>query len=88
MLESSISTHFPAQNILNAMHRVIKGKTSLFIAHRLSTIVDAKEIFVLGEGKVMESGSHAQLITHPHSFYAEMWAKQNAALDSSITDNH
>lgn len=68
------------------MHRVIRGKTSLFIAHRLSTIVDSKEIFVLGDGGIMESGSHAQLITKPHSFYAEMWAKQNAMLDK-IIDN-
>ncbi len=60
------------------MQRVIKGKTSLFIAHRLSTIVDSKEILVLGEGRVTERGSHADLITHPNSFYAEMWANQNA----------
>lgn len=65
------------------MHRVISGKTSLFIAHRLSTISDAKEILVLGEGAVAERGSHAELITRPHSFYAEMWAKQNAALDEA-----
>lgn len=63
------------------MDKVIKGKTSLFIAHRLSTIVDSKEIFVLEDGRVTESGSHAQLITKPLSFYAEMWAKQNTALD-------
>ena len=63
------------------MHRVIKGKTSLFIAHRLSTILDAKEIFVLGEGGVMERGTHAHLITKPQSYYAEMWAKQNARLE-------
>ncbi len=68
------------------MHRVIKDKTSLFIAHRLSTILDAKEIFVLGEGGVMESGTHADLITRPHSYYAEMWAKQNARLDDTSHD--
>jgi len=69
------------QNILNAMDRVIHNKTSLFIAHRLSTIVDAKEIFVLQEGRVLESGSHADLITKPHSLYAELWAKQNTSFN-------
>ncbi len=54
----------------------VQDKTSLFIAHRLSTILDAKEIFVLGEGGVVESGTHAQLITAPNSIYAELWAKQ------------
>ena len=42
-----------------------------------------KEIFVPGNGEVMESGSHAQLITKPHSFYAEMWAEQNTSLEGS-----
>ena len=66
------------------MHHVVKGKTSLFIAHRLSTILDAKEIVVLGDGGVRERGSHADLITRPHSYYAEMWAKQNARVDMEI----
>lgn len=37
---------------MNAMHEVIKGKTSIFIAHRLSTVVDADEILVLEGGQV------------------------------------
>lgn len=66
------------------MQKVIKGKTSLFIAHRLSTIMDAKQILVLGDGRVTESGSHAQLITNPSSLYAEMWANQNAMISSTL----
>ena len=66
-----------SQNILNAMHQVIRGRTSIVIAHRLSTIVDADEILVLGEGRVVERGTHAALIKTPGSFYAELWAKQN-----------
>ena len=62
------------------MHKVIRGKTSIFIAHRLSTIMDAKEIFVLGNGGVIESGSHAHLIPKPQSLYAELWTKQNTML--------
>ena len=70
------------QNILSAMDRMVHDKTSLFIAHRLSTIVDAKEIFVLQDGRMIESGSHAQLITRPHSLYVDLWAKQNSRLDT------
>ncbi len=65
------------QNILNAMQTVIRGKTSIFIAHRLSTVVDADEIFVLGEGKVIEQGSHSDLISNPSSLYSELWARQH-----------
>ena len=39
---------------MNAMHKVIKGKTSIFIAHRLSTVVDADEILVLEGGQVSD----------------------------------
>ena len=66
------------------MDKAIKNKTSLFIAHRLSTIVDANKIIVLQDGRVLESGSHSDLITRPHSLYAEMWAKQNASLDDLL----
>lgn len=66
------------------MHQVIRGKTSIFIAHRLSTIVDADEILVLGEGRVLERGTHADLIQKPSSLYAELWAKQNALTRSFI----
>ena len=72
------------QNIMNAMHHVIKGKTSIFIAHRLSTIVDADEILVLEGGKVIERGNHYQLISNPSSLYTDLWTKQHkVALESS-----
>lgn len=70
------------------MHRVTRGKTSIFIAHRLSTIVDADEIMVLGEGRVAERGTHAQLISRPSSMYAELWAKQNTAAHEAINNHH
>ena len=69
---------------MNAMHKVIKGKTSIFIAHRLSTVVDADEILVLEGGQVIERGNHAQLISNPSSLYTDLWTKQHrVALESS-----
>lgn len=69
---------------MNAMQRVIKGKTSIFIAHRLSTVVDADEILVLEGGKVIERGNHYQLITNPGSLYTDLWTKQHkVALESA-----
>lgn len=48
--------------IQDALHVLVKGKTSLIIAHRLSTIKDADKIFVVEDGKVVESGTHDSLL--------------------------
>lgn len=48
----------------------------LMIAHRLSTIQDADHIVVLDAGKVVEQGSHEQLLELPGGRYAEMWHLQ------------
>ena len=48
--------------IQDALEVLMKGKTSIVIAHRLSTIENADMIFVMHEGKVVESGSHAKLM--------------------------
>lgn len=43
------------------------------IAHRLSTIKDADEILILHNGKIVERGSHQQLMENDASVYSEMW---------------
>ncbi|CAH1738653.1 unnamed protein product [Aphis gossypii] len=61
------------QNILKALRRATKDKTSVCIAHRLSTIKDADEILILRNGKVVERGSHQWLMDNGASEYSEMW---------------
>lgn len=63
------------QAIIKALKEVSQGHTSLVIAHRLSTIVDADKIVVLDQGRVVEQGSHDQLLAHP-GHYAELWFAQ------------
>ena len=70
---------FLPQNILSALKKVTKKRSSIFIAHRLSTVVDADEILVLEGGRVRERGSHLSLITDSNSLYAHLWHKQNMA---------
>ena len=58
-----------------SLREVSSGRTTLIIAHRLSTVVDADEIIVLGEGRVIERGRHSELLAAGGS-YATLWAHQ------------
>lgn len=64
------------QRILQDMERVRGDYTSLVIAHRLSTIVDSDQIFVLDKGKIVEHGTHLELL-QANGQYARLWALQN-----------
>ncbi|XP_061217848.1 iron-sulfur clusters transporter ABCB7, mitochondrial isoform X2 [Neopsephotus bourkii] len=72
------------ENILSAMRDMVKHRTSVFIAHRLSTVVDADEIIVLDQGKVVERGRHTDLLASPNNLYYEMWHTQS----SKVLNNH
>ncbi|MDC0598966.1 ATP-binding cassette domain-containing protein, partial [Gammaproteobacteria bacterium] len=61
--------------ILKAMKEVSEGHTSLVIAHRLSTVVDADRILVLDKGKIVETGSHQELLK-ADGVYHHLWQIQ------------
>ena len=60
------------------LQSVAQNKTTLVIAHRLSTVVDAHEILVMETGRIIERGSHAELLAAAGR-YAEMWALQQSS---------
>ncbi len=70
------------------LDRLAVGRTTLIIAHRLSTIMDADQILVMDAGRILERGSHAQLLA-ARGVYAQMWelqqrqAEQDQATPSS-----
>ena len=61
--------------IQKAMSRLMEGRTSFVIAHRLSTIKDADLILVMDQGKVIEQGTHTELL-EKNGFYADLYNSQ------------
>ncbi len=72
---SSVDTLTEA-HIQEGMIRLMKGRTSFIIAHRLSTIRNADQVFVLHNRRIVESGTHDQLIQKPGGFYAKLYGMQ------------
>ncbi|KAF8574055.1 ste6-like protein [Ramaria rubella] len=58
--------------VQNALDKAAAGRTTITIAHRLSTIKDADCIFVMGEGVVVEQGTHNELISRPDGAYSRL----------------
>src|SRR5712671_3781925 len=63
------------QGIQAELDRIAKGRTTLVIAHRLSTVMDADQILVLDQGRIVERGTHRELLEQDGA-YAQMWALQ------------
>ena len=61
--------------IQDEMRNVARDRTTLVIAHRLSTIVDAQQILVMDHGRIVERGTHRELLAQ-QGIYAQMWALQ------------
>jgi ATP-binding cassette subfamily B protein len=71
---SALDTH-TERDIESALRAVSARRTTLVIAHRLSTVVDADEILVLADGRIVERGTHRELLAAGGTF-ARMWALQ------------
>ncbi|MCL2783809.1 MAG: ABC transporter ATP-binding protein/permease, partial [Propionibacteriaceae bacterium] len=65
---SSVDTK-TEKDIQRALLQLMSNHTSFLIAHRLSTIRDADRIMVIGDGQILESGNHAQLMAHQGQYY-------------------
>jgi ATP-binding cassette subfamily B multidrug efflux pump len=72
---------FTEQAIQKALKVLFAGRTCIVIAHRLATIRDADRIVVLQQGRILEQGSHDELMTHEGGLYAHLYTSAHASFD-------
>lgn len=65
--------------IQDALNTLMKNRTSVVIAHRLSTVANLDRIIVLENGKIVEQGTHHDLLAKPDGVYHHLWARQSGA---------
>jgi len=75
------------QAIQGALRRAALDRTTLVIAHRLSTIVDAEQILVMADGRIVERGSHESLL-RAGGEYARLWSMQQADDEAAMAPLH
>ena len=71
---SSVDTH-TEDKILNHLREIMRGRTTIFISHRVSTVRNADSIAVLHQGRIVEMGTHEQLIAR-NGYYTDLYNKQ------------
>jgi ABC-type transport system involved in Fe-S cluster assembly fused permease/ATPase subunit len=77
---SALDTH-TEREIQAALDQVSRNRTTVVIAHRLSTVVNADEILVLEQGRIVERGRHQELLA-AQGLYASMWTRQQEASEA------
>lgn len=81
---SALDSH-AEQAIQAQLKEIARDRTTLVIAHRLSTIADAQQILVMDGGRIIERGTHAELLAR-RGRYASMWERQQARRDEAMPD--
>ena len=71
---SSVDTH-TEDKILNHLREVMRGRTTIFISHRVSTVRNADQIAVLHAGRIVEQGTHDELLAR-NGYYSDLYNKQ------------
>jgi ATP-binding cassette, subfamily B, heavy metal transporter len=64
------------KEIMRSLESLAESRTAVVIAHRLSTVMHADRIIVLDQGRVIEEGTHGELVALPGGMYADLWAQQ------------
>lgn len=76
--EATSALDYESERVIQTnMRQIVQGRTVIIIAHRLAAVRPCNRIVGMADGRIVEIGSHAELITRPGGLYAHLWALQN-----------
>ncbi len=76
--EATSALDYESEKIIQQnMRQIVKGRTVLIIAHRLAAVRDCDVIVGMVDGRIVEGGSHDELLSRPASLYSRLWGLQN-----------
>jgi len=76
--EATSALDYESERIVQTnMHRIAQGRTVIIIAHRLAAVRRCNRIIGMTDGRIVESGSHEELVKRKDGLYARLWALQN-----------
>ncbi len=84
------TAHLDSENeelVQEALKTALVGRTSLVIAHRLSTVMDADQILVVNDGKIVERGTHLELMK-ASGLYSDLFSRQDLTTNQDTTVDH
>lgn len=77
--EATSALDYESERIIqNNMREIVKGRTVIIIAHRLAAVRGCNRIIGMVDGRIVEAGSHDELVVRPNGLYARLWALQTA----------
>ena len=77
--EATSALDYESERIIqNNMREIVKGRTVIIIAHRLATVRRCNRIIGMVDGRIVEAGTHDELLARPNGLYAHLWSLQNA----------
>jgi subfamily B ATP-binding cassette protein HlyB/CyaB len=75
--EATSALDYESESLIQAnMRHIVKGRTVILIAHRLSTVRDADKIIGMKDGRIVEAGTHDELLAMPDGLYSRLWQMQ------------
>ena len=77
--EATSALDYESERVIQKnMREIVRGRTVIIVAHRLAAVRDCHRIISMAEGKIIEDGTHEELLKHENGLYAHLWALQSA----------